>query len=73
MITNPHDGGRAMEGADQAERTVQELNDGIYFPLPTALEKALVPEGDQEIRIEVSSGDWIDTKTSHSWRAKADD
>ena len=73
VITNPQDGGRAMEGADQAERSVQELNDGIYFPLPKALEKALVPEGDQEIRIEVSSGDWIDTKTSHAWRAKAED
>lgn len=70
VITNPLDDNRSMEGADQTERTIQELNDGIYFPLPKALEKALVPEGDQEIRIEVSSGDWIDTKTSHAWRAK---
>ena len=58
------------QGAEQADRSIQEVSDGLYFPLPKILESVLVPTGAEEIRIEVSSGDWIDTKSAHAWRAK---
>jgi len=70
VIASAIEGLNNIEGAEQAERSVQDLNGGLYFPLPPVLENVLVPKGSEEIRIEVSSGDWIDTKNSHSWRAK---
>ncbi|MBL8813203.1 MAG: ATP-binding protein [Planctomycetaceae bacterium] len=70
VISSDTEGLNNIEGAEQAERSVQDLNGGLYFPLPPALENVLVPKGAEEIRIEVSSGDWIDTRNSHSWRAK---
>jgi molecular chaperone HtpG len=60
----------ALEGAVELAQPVQELAEGLYFPIPSVLEKSLVPDGDDKILIEVSSGDWIDTQTSHQWKAK---
>ncbi len=68
VISVGADGQRSMEGAEQTERSVQELNRGLYFPLPKILESVLVPGDQDEIRIEVSPGDWIDTKNAHAWR-----
>jgi molecular chaperone HtpG len=73
VISTEAEGLRTIEGAEQAERSIQEVSDGLYFPLPKVLESVLVPKGAEEIRIEVSSGDWIDTKTAHAWRAKVID
>lgn len=70
VITTNVDGVQSMEGAQQTERSIQDINDGLYFPIPAVLESSLVPQDDGEIRIEVSSGDWIDTKSAHAWRAK---
>lgn len=70
VISTEAEGLRSIEGAEQADRTIQEVSDGLYFPLPSILESVLVPTGAEEIRIEVSSGDWIDTKSAHAWRAK---
>jgi len=70
VISTEAEGLRSIEGAEQADRSIQEVSDGLYFPLPKILESVLVPTGAEEIRIEVSSGDWIDTKNAHAWRAK---
>lgn len=64
------EGGTAVEGASELKRPVQEMNEGLYFPLPKELEAVLVPKGDEEIRIEVSSGDWLDLKTSNAWKSR---
>ena len=70
IITTNISGIQSTEGVEQSDRSIQDVNDGLYFPIPSALESNLVPGGDDEIRIEVSSGDWIDTKSAHAWRAK---
>ena len=70
VITTGSDGERTNEGAERAARSVQQVNDGLYFPLPSVLETVLVPSEQDEIRIEVSSGDWIDTKSANAWRAR---
>ncbi|MEO7888866.1 MAG: ATP-binding protein [Vicinamibacterales bacterium] len=57
------------EGAIQLERPLQEMYDGLYFPIPEALEPFLVPKGDEEIRLELHC-DWIDTRTSKHWTPK---
>ncbi|HUT90756.1 MAG TPA: ATP-binding protein [Thermoguttaceae bacterium] len=70
VITTSTEGVQSMEGAQQSNRPIQDVNDGLYFPIPPVLEPNLVPGNDEEIRIEVSSGDWIDTKSAHAWRAR---
>jgi len=72
VISVKRDGEASMEGAEQCDRAVQELSGGLYFPLPDVLRPVLVPVGQEEIRIEVSSGDWIDTKNANAWRARDD-
>ena len=54
------------EGAIQLERTLQELYGGLYFPIPGALERYIVPAGDDEIRLELHC-DWIDMRTAKHW------
>jgi molecular chaperone HtpG len=71
LIVTAGDGGQnTVEGAKEVTRPVQEMNGGLYFPIPEQLESVLVPDGDREIRIEVSSGEWIDTETAHAWRSR---
>jgi molecular chaperone HtpG len=57
------------EGAIQLQQPLQEMNDGIYFPIPAPLEHFLVPEGDAEIRLELHC-DWIDMRTAKHWTPK---
>jgi molecular chaperone HtpG len=57
------------EGAVQLDRPLQEMYDGIYFPIPAPLVRFLVPEGDSEIRLELHC-DWIDTRTAKHWTPK---
>lgn len=73
VISVKRDREASMEGAEQCTRPVQELSGGLYFPLPDLLRPALVPVDQDEIRIEVSAGDWIDTKNANAWRARDDD
>ena len=54
------------EGAIQLERPLQEMYEGIYFPVPQPLEQFLVPTGDEEIRLELHC-DWIDMRTAKHW------
>jgi hypothetical protein len=57
------------EGALQLDRALQELFGGIYFPIPAPLEPFLVPQGNDEIRLELHC-DWIDMRTAKHWAAK---
>jgi hypothetical protein len=70
IVTTGEGGQSTVEGAKDLTRPVQEMNEGLYFPIPEQLEAVLVPEGDREVRIEVSSGEWIDTETAHAWRSR---
>jgi len=54
------------EGAIELDRPLQEMYDGIYFPIPGPLEPFLVPRGDAEIRLELHC-DWIDMRTARHW------
>ena len=57
------------QGAVAIESSIQQLFEGLYFPLPPELEDFLVPTGNQEIRIEVLC-DWLDFASSRSWEAR---
>jgi hypothetical protein len=71
LIVTQGDGGQStVEGAREINRPLQEMNEGLYFPIPEQLEPVLVPDGDREVRIEVSSGEWIDTETANVWRSR---
>lgn len=70
IITSSDTGEQSVEGAEELLRPIQELSEGLYFPVPRVPEPNLVPEGDDEIRIEVTSGDWIDMKTAHAWQPR---
>jgi molecular chaperone HtpG len=54
------------EGALQLEMPLQEMYNGIYFPIPEPLVSFLVPQGNAEIRLELHC-DWIDTRTAKHW------
>jgi molecular chaperone HtpG len=70
IVTAGEGGQNTVEGAREVTRPVQEMNEGLYFPIPEQLESVLVPDGDREVRIEVSSGEWIDTENAHAWRSR---
>lgn len=59
-------GSQRAEGALPLERPLQQMFDGLYFPIPAALERYLVPNHDGEIRIELHC-DWIDVRTAKHW------
>lgn len=54
------------EGAIQLDRPLQEMYEGMYFPIPQPLEAFLVPTDDEEIRLELHC-DWIDMRTAKHW------
>ena len=54
------------EGAIELKESLQEIFEGIYFPIPSTLESFLVPMGDKEIRLELHC-DWIDMRTARHW------
>jgi hypothetical protein len=57
------------EGALQLNQQFQEMYDGLYFPIPVPLETFLVPQGDEELRVELHC-DWIDMRTAKHWTPK---
>lgn len=57
------------EGAIQIVRPLQEIFDGLYFPIPAPLERFLVPGGSSEIRLELYC-DWFDMRTAGHWTPK---
>ena len=63
-------GGRSRaEGALELDRPLQEMFGGIYFPIPKALETFLVPNDNEEIRLDLHC-EWIDMRTKKLWEAE---
>lgn len=54
------------EGALQLERPLQQMFEGLYFPIPSSLEQFLVPRDNNEIRLELFA-DWFDIRTAKHW------
>ena len=69
LVAAEFNGGKRAEGAIELEQPLQEIFEGIYFPIPPSLESFLVPVGDQEIRLELHC-DWIDMRTARHWLPK---
>ena len=57
------------EGVLELDRPLQEIYEGIYFPIPNVLEQFLVPTGEEEIRLDLHC-EWIDTRTAKLWEAE---
>lgn len=57
------------EGALPLDRPLQEMYEGLYFPVPAPLERFLVPRGNTEIRLELYC-DWFDIRTAKHWAPK---
>ncbi|MEX2376145.1 MAG: ATP-binding protein [Dehalococcoidia bacterium] len=57
-------------GAEALDRPIHPLFSGLYFPIPQRLEQFLVPEKEEEIRIEVRT-EWVDFGTARSWQPRA--
>ena len=60
------DGAMRAEGAVPLDRPLQQMFSGSYFPIPTPLERYLVPRNDTEIRVELHC-EWIDMRTAKHW------
>ena len=60
------------EGAIQLDQPFQEMYGGLYFPIPEPLQTYLVPQADEEIRLELHC-DWIDMRTAKHWMPKEND
>ncbi len=69
VVATTVDGSPRAEGAAQLERPLQEMYSGLYFPIPTTLERFLVPRSDSEIRLELFC-DWFDIRTAKHWAPK---
>jgi hypothetical protein len=69
VVTANLSGVMRAEGAIQLDRPLQEMYEGIYFPIPLPLEPFLVPRGEAEIRLELHC-DWIDMRTAKRWTPK---
>ena len=63
-------GGRSRaEGALELDRPLQEMFGGVYFPIPSSLESFLIPNGNEEIRLDLHC-EWIDMRTRKMWEAE---
>lgn len=69
VVATVVDGRTRAEGAVHLDRPLQEMYSGLYFPIPAALERFLVPRGDVEIRLELYC-DWFDIRTAKHWAPK---
>jgi len=66
IVSTQLDGKTRGEGAVALDRPLQEMFGGLYFPIPRPLERYLVPQGAQEIRLQLSC-DWFDMRTARHW------
>ena len=67
LVATDISGQLRAEGAIELRENLQEIFEGIYFPIPGPLQPFLVPQGDQEIRLELYC-DWIDMTTARHWQ-----
>ena len=63
------DGTLRAEGVFELDRPLYGMFDGVYFPIPTALERFLVPVGEDQIRLDLHC-EWIDMRTAKLWAAE---
>ena len=68
IVATAVDGLLRAEGALELDRPLQEMFGGVYFPIPSSLEKFLVPQGNDEIRLDLHC-EWIDMRTKRLWEA----
>ena len=61
--------GLLSHGAVELDRRIQQLFEGLYFPIPSELEEYLIPVGDQEIHIRVQC-DLVDFAGLRGWEAR---
>ena len=66
LVATDISGQLRAEGAIELREHLQEIFESIYFPIPGPLQPFLVPQGDQEIRLELYC-DWIDMTTARHW------
>ena len=69
VVSADVDGSKRAEGAVELEQPLQQMYDGLYFPIPPILESFIMPRGDEEIRLELHC-DWFDMRTAKHWEAK---
>ncbi len=69
VVSAAINGETRAEGALPLDRPLQELYEGLYFPVPAPLERFLVPRGNSEIRLELYC-DWFDIRTAKHWAPK---
>ena len=66
IIAAEVEGKLRVEGALELTRPIQEMYGSAYFPIPTVLERFLVPAGNEEIRLDLYC-ELIDMRTSKLW------
>ncbi len=63
------DGRPRAEGVLELDRPLQEMFGSVYFPIPLALERFLVPTGNNEIRLDLHC-EWIDMGSNKLWEVE---
>ena len=69
IVAREVDGVPRAEGALELKRPLQEMFEGVYFPIPESLERYLVPRGSQKIRLDLHC-EWVDMRTRKLWEAE---
>ena len=67
VVVTEEEGRVEGQGATGLDRPLQEMYGGLYFPIPSSLERYLVPKGNEEIRIRLTC-EWFDVRTGKHWR-----
>ena len=71
IVSAEVDGMLRAEGVFEVAPPLQGMFGGVYFPIPGALERYLIPVGDKQIRLDLHC-EWIDMRTAKSWEAGDD-
>ncbi len=69
LVTVDCDGELRAEGAIQLDKSLQQMFNGLYFSIPDSLVPFLVPQGNEEIRLELLT-EWYDINTARRWTPK---
>ena len=69
VVATVVDGETRGQGATALRRPLQEMYEGLYFPIPSELERFLVPRNDAEIRVQLTC-EWFDMRTAKHWRPR---
>ena len=69
VVSAELNGSVRAEGAAELSQPLQEMYEGLYFPIPNVLEKFLVPGETNAIRLSLYC-DWIDMRTAMHWEPR---